>query len=205
MCLRLALRPGLANCHHIFRRRSWWSNPRPHNRQERILCPSATAWRITHHRGSKLLHHFQHFSCAQMPRKKPSEVFGSSRITLGGAVWVCLLGSDAATHMSEELQDASKTLPKAMIWMAAVNSCLGFLMLTTSCFCHGDVERVISTATGQPHIQIMYNATQSTAGATVLDSITIFIMAVVRCVNNVATGSRQLFALVSDQGDPFGG
>jgi choline transport protein len=78
------------------------------------------------------------------------------------------------------------------------------LMLITFCFCLGDVENVISTATGQPHIQIIYNATQSTDRTTVLASITV-IMVIFGCVNNVATGSRQLFAFARDHGVPFGG
>ena len=104
--------------------------------------------------------------------------------------------------MSEELKDASHTLPRAMIWTAAVNSSLGFLMLVTFCFCLGDVESAINSPTGQPHIQIMYNATQSISGATALASITT-IMAVFGCVNNVATCSRQLFAFARDQGVPY--
>jgi choline transport protein len=147
---------------------------------------------------------------------KSSEVFGTFQDNAGwGSVGLscligqlapifALLGSDAATHMSEELQDASKTLPKAMIWTAIMNSSLGFVMLITFCFCLGDVESVLATATGQPHIQVMYNITQSTAGATVLASITV-VMAIFGCVNNVATSSRQLFAFARDHGVPFGG
>jgi choline transport protein len=150
------------------------------------------------------------------PRSPTSEVFGSFQDNAGwGSVGLSvlvgqlapvlsLLGADAATHMSEELRDASHTLPRAMIWTAAVNSTLGFLMLVTFSFCLGDVESAISSPTGQPHIQIMYNATQSIPGATVLASI-MTIMAVFGCVNNVATCSRQLFSFARDQGVPFSG
>ncbi|KAH7128601.1 amino acid/polyamine transporter I [Dendryphion nanum] len=114
-----------------------------------------------------------------------------------------LLGSDAATHMSEELRDAAYTLPRAMIWTAISNSILGFLMLVTMCFCLGDIESVLKTPTGYPHIQVLYNVTQSNAGATVLASITV-VMNIFGCVNNVATSSRQLFAFARDHGLPFG-
>ncbi|KAF2732926.1 amino acid transporter [Polyplosphaeria fusca] len=149
------------------------------------------------------------------PRSAPSDVFGQFQDNAGWgntglaclvgqlAPIFSLLGSDAATHMSEELRDASYTLPRAMIWTAVCNSILGFLMLVTMCFCLGDVESVISTKTGYPHIQVFYNATQSTTGATVLASITV-ILAVFGCVNNVATSSRQLFAFARDHGIPFG-
>jgi choline transport protein len=40
-----------------------------------------------------------------------------------------LLGADAATHMSEELKNASKSLPRAMISTAIFNGILGFVMV----------------------------------------------------------------------------
>ena len=40
-----------------------------------------------------------------------------------------LVGGDAAAHMSEELVNASKMLPRAMIWTIVVNGLLGFLIL----------------------------------------------------------------------------
>ena len=42
---------------------------------------------------------------------------------------VAFLGADAAVHMAEELKDASRTLPKVMIWTSVVNGALGFVML----------------------------------------------------------------------------
>jgi choline transport protein len=117
------------------------------------------------------------------PRSKASDVFGSFQDNAGwGNVGLAclvgqlapifsLLGADAAAHLSEELRDASKVLPRAMIANAIVNGSLGLVMLVTFCFCLGDVESVLKTSTGQPHIQIMYNVTQSIAGATALASI----------------------------------
>lgn len=40
-----------------------------------------------------------------------------------------LLGADAAVHMAEELKDAGRILPRAMIWTSAINGVLGFTML----------------------------------------------------------------------------
>ena len=42
---------------------------------------------------------------------------------------VSMLGSDAATHMSEELRNASKSLPRSMISTAIFNGSLGFVMV----------------------------------------------------------------------------
>jgi choline transport protein len=148
------------------------------------------------------------------PRTPVSEVFSSFQDnagwnSIGLSVLVgqlspifALLGSDAAAHMSEELQDASYVLPRAMIWTVISNSTLGFLMLITFCTCLGDVESAINSPTGQPHIEIMFNATQSVTATTVLASITT-IMAIFGCVNMVATCSRHLFAFGRDKGVPF--
>ncbi|KAF2502800.1 amino acid transporter [Lophium mytilinum] len=149
------------------------------------------------------------------PRSKASDVFGVFQDNGGwGNVGLSclvgqlapvfgLLGSDSATHMSEELRNASWVLPRAMIWTVAVNSVLGLVMLITICFCLGDVPTILSTATGYPYIQVLYNATGSNAATSVLAAIMI-IMSTFGCVNNVATSSRQLFAFARDHGVPFG-
>jgi choline transport protein len=120
---------------------------------------------------------------------------------------VSLLGSDAATHMSEELQDASYVLPRAMIATAIFNGTLGFVMLVTFCFCLGNVEKVLGSqvgAFGYPFIQVFADGTQSIVGATVMTSLLI-ILSTFCCITNIATASRQLFAFARDQGIPFSG
>ncbi|KAK5705709.1 hypothetical protein LTR17_021444 [Elasticomyces elasticus] len=112
------------------------------------------------------------------------------------------IGPDSATHMSEELQDASRTLPLAMIWTAAVNGAMGFVMIVTFCMFIGDLEAALSGPTGYPFISVFYNVTQSKAGTSVMTSILI-IMLLFGCVTNFATSSRQLWAFSRDQGTPF--
>lgn len=118
---------------------------------------------------------------------------------------VALLGSDAATHMSEELQDASYTLPRAMIATGIFNGTLGFAMLVAFCFCLGDITQVLDSPVaknGFPFIQVFVNATNSVVGATVMTSILV-ILSTFCCITNIATASRQLFAFARDQGLPF--
>ncbi|KAF2463520.1 amino acid transporter [Lindgomyces ingoldianus] len=112
------------------------------------------------------------------------------------------IGPDSATHMAEELRDASKTLPRAMIATAIINGALGFIMLVTFCMMVGNVEDILATPTGQPFIQVFYNVTGSKAGASAMTAIMI-IMATFGCVTNVATSSRQVWAFARDQGLPF--
>ncbi|KAK8198760.1 hypothetical protein M8818_006627 [Zalaria obscura] len=114
------------------------------------------------------------------------------------------IGPDSATHMSEELRDASSSLPRAMVWTAIVNGALGFIMLVTFCMMVGDIETILETPTGYPFIQVFYNATGSHAGTSVMTAILI-IMLLFGCVTNFATSSRQLWAFARDQGVPFSG
>lgn len=106
------------------------------------------------------------------------------------------IGPDSATHMSEELRDASRTLPLAMIWTAAVNGALGFVAICTFVMVIGDLDEVLNSPTGYPFIQVFFNATHSKAGTSAMVAIFI-IMIVFGCVTNFATSSRQLWAFVS--------
>ena len=44
-----------------------------------------------------------------------------------------LLGPDSAVHMSEEIRDASRTLPVAMFWTLLINGATGFVMVSKLC------------------------------------------------------------------------
>ena len=106
------------------------------------------------------------------------------------------VGPDAATHMAEELQDASRSLPLAMVWTAIVNGAMGFVMIVTFCMMIGDVEIALASPTGYAFIDVFYNATHSKAGTSVMVALFI-IMLLFGCVTNFATSSRQLWAFVS--------
>jgi amino acid transporter len=73
--------------------------------------------------------------------------------------------------IGEEIKDASRTLPKAMMSAVGVNACLGFIMIITICFTLGDVNSVLETPTGFPFIQIFYNTTQSYAATNTMTAI----------------------------------
>ncbi|CEI63702.1 hypothetical protein FVEN_g6824 [Fusarium venenatum] len=148
------------------------------------------------------------------PRANAKAVFtefndGGGWGSLGGSALVGilagilpLLGGDAAVHMSEELRDASSTLPKAMILTTAVNGLFGWIMVITYCFCIGDLGEVISSPTGQPFMQVFLNSTQSVASATTMSTF-IIAMTVFSNLTMVATASRQLYAFARDHAVPF--
>lgn len=124
--------------------------------------------------------------------------------TLSGLVAVVLplLGADAAVHMSEELQDASRTLPRSMLWTTVVNGSMGFVMLITFCSVLGSIDEALASPTKQAYLYVFYNSTQSVAGATAMGVLVIF-MAIFCNLSITATSSRQLFAFARDQGVPF--
>ncbi|KAL6918845.1 hypothetical protein ACHAPO_010537 [Fusarium lateritium] len=148
------------------------------------------------------------------PRANAKDVFtqfsdGGGWGSLGGSALVGiiagtipLLGGDAAVHMSEELRDASSTLPKAMILTTVVNGFFGWMMVITFCFCIGDLGQVISSPTGQPFMQVFLNSTQSVASATAMSTF-IVAMTIFANLTVVATASRQLYAFARDHGVPF--
>ena len=105
-------------------------------------------------------------------------------------------------NAAEELKDASRVLPVAMMWTLLINGVLGFAMLITLCFCLGNVENILSTPTGYPFIQVFYNTTNSHTGTTVMTCILI-VLTICGAISNVATASRQLFAFARDNGLPF--
>lgn len=118
------------------------------------------------------------------------------------AVMIPLLGADGAVHMSEELRDASRVLPRAMILTTVFNGAMGWIMIITFSMVLGNLDEVINTPTGQPYIAVFYNVTQSKAGASVLSALVIS-MAMFCNLSITATASRQLFAFARDQGMPM--
>ncbi|KAJ4017450.1 hypothetical protein NW761_015003 [Fusarium oxysporum] len=113
-----------------------------------------------------------------------------------------LLGADAAVHMSEELHDASRTLPRSMIMTTLFNGSFGWIMIITYCFCIGNLEEVITSPTCQPFMQVFYNSTQSFSSATAMASILVVMIAFSN-LTMVSTSSPQLFAFARDHAVPF--
>lgn len=77
--------------------------------------------------------------------------------------FVSLIGPDAAVHISEEVRNASKTIPRIMLATAIGNGTLGFVTLLTLCFCIGDLDELLETPTGYPFIQVSRLSSQSSS------------------------------------------
>ena len=120
----------------------------------------------------------------------------------------CFLGPDAGAHMSEELKDASRVLPSAMMWASFCNAALGLIMLVTFCFCLGPdwQDNVLGltedTQTGVPIIQVLYQSTNSIPGTVVMTTVLI-VLSMVGTITCIASSSRQVWAFARDKGFPF--
>ncbi|KAH7362789.1 amino acid/polyamine transporter I [Plectosphaerella cucumerina] len=148
------------------------------------------------------------------PRAEASAVFtefsdGGGWGSLGGSALVGitagilpLLGADAAVHMSEELRDAKRTLPRSMMMTTIINGALGWIMIITYCFCIGDLGAVIESPTGYPFMQVFLNSTGSASSATAM-AVFVVAMAMFSNLTMVATASRQLFAFARDNAVPL--
>ncbi|RYP14807.1 hypothetical protein DL765_006108 [Monosporascus sp. GIB2] len=124
--------------------------------------------------------------------------------TLSGVVAVVLpfLGADSVAHMAEEVRDASKTVPRSMIWTTVINGAMGFVMLITFCSVLGSLEDALASPTQQAFLYVFYNSTQCVAGALVMGSL-VTTMTIFTNSSVTAVSSRQLFAFARDQGVPF--
>ena len=66
-------------------------------------------------------------------------------------------------HLAEEIRDASRILPKPMMWAVGINGLLGWIMLITFCFTLGSIDNILTTPTTYPFMQDFYNVTNSNA------------------------------------------
>ena len=146
---------------------------------------------------------------AMGPRSNAKEIFidfqdNAGWGSIGAACFVgasgpviTLIGSDSSVHLAEELKDVSRQLPKAMLTTAVVNYFLGFTMLVAFIAVVGNVDQVLASATGEPWIQVLWNATQS---ATMALTFFVIFFLLFGAIDSNTTSSRQLYAFARDGG-----
>ena len=112
-----------------------------------------------------------------------------------------IVGYDCSVHMSEEIHDASITLPRAIIWSIIINGTLSFIMAITLIFTLGDIDSLFASVTHQPFIQQFYNATGSYGGTNAMVAVVVILLTA-SCISEVATASRQIWSFARDRGLP---
>ncbi|KAJ9630757.1 hypothetical protein H2203_001281 [Taxawa tesnikishii (nom. ined.)] len=116
------------------------------------------------------------------------------------AIYACIC-SDAAAHMSEEIKDAGRTVPKAMVGSYLLNGALGLVFLITYLFCITDLEGALNDDTGYPHLFVFRNAFSLPATNT-LSAIVIILIYAGTLSYNIST-SRQTWSFARDGGLPW--
>ena len=119
--------------------------------------------------------------------------------TLGILLSFC--GADGAIHMSEEIENASIIVPRAIMASYVVSGVTAFASLVAVLFCTNDIDAALKSPTGYPFMEILLSATGSTAGTIILLAI-ITVMDVVASVSCMASASRQLWSFSRDRGVP---
>jgi amino acid transporter len=103
--------------------------------------------------------------------------------------------------MAEEVSNASRVIPRAIMLSVAINGSLGFGMLIAMLFCLSKIDDALNTPTGYPYIEIFYQATNSIPGALAMVSINL-IMAVCIVIGMLTATSRQFWSFARDRGVP---
>ncbi|KAJ6096909.1 hypothetical protein N7486_007655 [Penicillium sp. IBT 16267x] len=115
--------------------------------------------------------------------------------------WKNSEGSDACAHMSEEIKDAGRNVPRAMYWGYFVNGIMAAILLIAYLFATPSVEDSLKDVTGFPFLYVFKQIT-STAGVNALASIILLPVIFSNILFNAAT-SRQTWAFARDRGLPF--
>lgn len=117
------------------------------------------------------------------------------------AIWT--IGAfDSCVHMSEEAHNATKNVPIGILGSISATGSLGFIILIVCSFCiNPDLNSVISTGSGQPMAQLIYDALGKrwTIAFMVLIAICQWLMG----ASTITATSRQIWAFSRDNGLPF--
>ena len=101
--------------------------------------------------------------------------------------------------MSEEIQNATVTVPQAMLLSISINGLLGLGMLLAILFCLGNVEEILKFP--YPFMAIFNQAVDSVKGTLAMSSI-IVILTLFTTIAVVASASRMTWSFARDRGLP---
>ncbi|KAJ6060988.1 hypothetical protein N7444_001684 [Penicillium canescens] len=110
-------------------------------------------------------------------------------------------GGDAAVHMAEEIGNAARIVPQALMLSVGINGCLGFGMLIAILFSAGDLKSELQSPTGYPFMAIFFQATNSLPWTLAMISIVLIIYCCAM-MGLLAAASRQLWSFARDRGVP---
>ncbi|KAK1140016.1 hypothetical protein N8T08_010925 [Aspergillus melleus] len=113
-----------------------------------------------------------------------------------------LSGVDGVIHMSEEVKNAKKVIPRSMIWGTLINAIMAFGYAIATLYCMGSYEEALLSPTGYPIIQIAYQATGSKTATYILMAMGM-LPGWIALFNGLASVTRLTWAFARDNGLPF--
>ncbi|KAF1967063.1 hypothetical protein BU23DRAFT_660972 [Bimuria novae-zelandiae CBS 107.79] len=111
------------------------------------------------------------------------------------------MGGDAAIHIAEEIQNAPRVVPKAILKSILINGLLGLALMITVLHCISDLEQALAKNSIYPIMSIFRQALGSVTRAAVMASL-IVVMAFSATTGVMASSSRILWAFARDSGVP---
>ncbi|KAF2761730.1 amino acid permease 2 [Pseudovirgaria hyperparasitica] len=112
-----------------------------------------------------------------------------------------LAGIDNVVHVAEEVQDASKTVPRAMLITYLVNWLTGFPALITLVYALPDLDTALLDPSGYPLVFVL----RQIMSTPVLTAFLVAMVLIFTCSNitYLVGTTRDLFAFARDNGLPF--
>ncbi|KAI3573377.1 hypothetical protein IWW34DRAFT_810422 [Fusarium oxysporum f. sp. albedinis] len=107
--------------------------------------------------------------------------------------------------MSEDTVNPSVVVPDSILLSLIINGTCGFTMIIAIFFCMGNFDEAITPGPGLlgfPYMYIFKQATNSTAGATVMATV-IMVLGACATVSMLASTSRVFWPFARDRGLPF--
>jgi choline transport protein len=106
-----------------------------------------------------------------------------------------------AVHMSEEVRDARRSVPRTMITVWIINFIILFVAAITVCYHITDTEEALNDPTTYPAIYVLRQALPLAWITVIL--VMIVVLNVASNIVYLATVTRDLFAFARDKGLPF--
>ncbi|OJJ42382.1 hypothetical protein ASPZODRAFT_76917 [Penicilliopsis zonata CBS 506.65] len=109
---------------------------------------------------------------------------------------------DGVIHMSEEVKDAPRAVPRSMVWGLTINATMATGFAIALLYTMGDFDAALDSPTGYPIIEIFYAQTGSKAAASAM-MLPILLAGCYSSFNVLASVSRLTWAFARDGGFPF--
>jgi choline transport protein len=112
-----------------------------------------------------------------------------------------LIGYDAPSHLSEEIPNPRKNVPRTMVGAVLIGTLSGFLLCLSLLFAAPSLDAVLSAPEG-PVLHILSSATGSQAAAVALIIFPLLCL-IMGTASIMTTASRLVWAFARDGGVPF--